>query len=133
MRYEFHPHRSGRLLSAAHLQSEEAGDPQPFIYYLKVATFFAENNSEDNEMFRYQTLHLYPALQRGTPQQQHISLPEEANCLVCSHLPKGFVRWAEPADVAAGTEENKPEDGQAKIDPRASSDPPGQARNYIHY
>lgn len=49
------------------------------------------------------------------------------------HLPKGFVCRSEPADVAAGTEEDKPEDGQTKIDPVASSDPPRQARNYIHY
>lgn len=55
------------------------------------------------------------------------------NGLVGFHLPKGFVCRSEPADVAAGTEEDKPEDGQTKIDPVASSDPPRQARNYIHY
>ena len=79
---------------------------------------------------------IFIQLSRGALLSNNTSLSQrkqKLNRLVGSHLPKGFVRRSEPADVAAGTEENKPEDGQAKIDPRASSDPPGQARNYVHY
>lgn len=64
-----------------------------------------------------------------------MALPEEMEQkrLVGFHSPKGLVGGAEPADVAAGTEEQKPEDGQAKIDPVAASDPPRQAGDDIHH
>lgn len=49
-----------------------------------------------------------------------------------SHVPKGFVHRSEPADVAAGAEEDQPEDGQAKVDTIATSNPPRQAGNDVH-
>lgn len=42
-------------------------------------------------------------------------------------LPEGLVGRPEPAHIAAGSEENKPEDGQAKIGTRSARNPPGQA------
>lgn len=49
-----------------------------------------------------------------------------------SHVPKGFVHRSEPADIAAGAEEDQPEDGQAKVDTIATSNPPRQAGNDVH-
>lgn len=89
-----------------------------------------------NKALGHHVLRLYPS-----QPHRHGDAPSNAslsprkpkqNGLPGSPLPEGFVRGSEPADVAAGTEEDQPEDGQTKIGPVASSDPPRQARDYVH-
>lgn len=52
--------------------------------------------------------------------------------LLGRYSPKGFVGRSEPADVPTGAEEDQPQDGQAKVDPTASPNPPGQAGDEVH-
>lgn len=62
----------------------------------------------------------------------HAEDEEEGHEIKGAVRPKGFVHRSEPADVAAGAEEDQPEDGQAKVDTIATSNPPRQAGNDVH-
>ena len=47
------------------------------------------------------------------------------------HSPEGLVCGPEPAHVAAGGEQQQPDQGQAEVGSRAAGDPPGQAGDEV--
>lgn len=47
-------------------------------------------------------------------------------------LPEGLVRRPEPAHITAGSEDNQPEQGQAKIGTCSARNPPGQAGHEVY-